>query len=135
MGYQRPLNRSCDDIHKLDPFFYYIGSRTLMLVLWAVVTAAGMLASCMLHNWSLFPRFGAIGIMIGTLMTLSPLFINGIYLSTMQVGFFDVSNRGKDGKNSYTDPESRYTSNNIVIGVFIIVISSVINAFGDYIHV
>jgi len=53
----------------------------------------------------------------------------------MQIGFFDVSNKGKDGNNSYTDPLSRYTSNNIVIGVFIIVISSVINAFGDYIHV
>lgn len=135
MGYQRPLNRSCDDIHKLDPFFYYIGSRTIMLVLWVVVIAAGMLASCMLNNWSLLPRFGAIGIMIGTLMTLSPLFINGIYLSTMPESGFDPGIEGKDGKKSYTTPESRYTSNNIVIGVFIITISSAINAFGDYIHV
>lgn len=132
MSYKKPVNNSKHDIHPLDAAFYYIGSRWLMLLIWILIISLGVALSIKFEDWSWLSRFGAIGVMIGTLLTLSPLFRGGIYFSMAEISTFGGTS-DEDGKPVFTSPESRYIANNIVIGVILIVLSSVINAFGDYI--
>lgn len=123
--------RSKHDIHPLDPYIKWLANRKIMLSAWVITILVGMWLSHHFNQWSLLPRFGCIGIMIGTLLTLSPLFSDGIYLSNAQAfGFGSVD---EDGKTAVTSEEGRKVSINILCGVFLIVISSAINAFGDLI--
>ncbi|WP_313105283.1 hypothetical protein [Pseudescherichia vulneris] len=131
MAYKKPTGISRHDIHPLDGLFYYIGSRWVMIPLWISTVVVGAIISISLVDWSWLARFGAIGVMIGTLLTLSPLFRGGIYLSNANAfGFGCVDD---ENKTTATSPETRSTSINIVIGIGLIVISSIINAFGDII--
>lgn len=121
--------RSKHDIHPLDPYIKWLANRKIMLSAWVITLLVGMWLSHYFNQWSLLPRFGCIGIMIGTLLTLSPLFSDGIYLSNAEAfGFGSVD---EDGKTAVTSEEGRKVSINILCGVVLIVISSVINAFGD----
>ncbi|MGC0926229.1 hypothetical protein WKH21_06250 [Pantoea agglomerans] len=131
MAYKPNPDTSKEDIHRLDKLFYYIGSRWVMLPLWLTSVALGAIISWHEKDWTWLARFGAIGVMIGTLLTLSPLFRGGIYLSNAEA--FAFASLDKEGKTTSTSPESRSTSINIVIGVALIIVSSVINAFGDWI--
>ncbi|NCH94008.1 hypothetical protein [Cronobacter dublinensis] len=131
MKFNYPERTSKHDKHKLDGLFYCIGNRWLMLPLWAIFTGSGVVISLQTSCWIWISRFGALGIMVGTLLTLSPIFINGIYLSTgvqSPFGSYD-----EDGNARATSPSSRKSSNNIVLGVILIVISTIINGFGDWI--
>lgn len=130
MGYKKNPNISKLDIHPLDGLFYYIGSRWVMIPLWLLSIAFGIAISWKMNDWTWLARFGAIGVMIGTLLTLSPLFRGGIYLSNAHA--FGFANLDQDNKTTSTSPEGRATSINIVIGIALIIVSSVINAFGDY---
>lgn len=122
--------RSKHDIHPLDPYIKWLANRAFMLVIWLGVIAMGVLLSKYHGQWNILPRFGSIGIMIGTLLTLSPLFADGIYLS--QAEAFGFAGTDEDGKTSVTSEEGRKVSINIFWGVILIVLSSLINAFGDY---
>ena len=130
MVYRKPTNISKHDIHPLDGLFYYIGSRLVMIPLWVLSVAVGIFISLHFDDWTWLPRFGAIGVMIATILTLSPLFRRGIYLSNADV--FGLAGLDEDNKPMATSPEGRSISINIVIGVVLIIVSSVINAFGDY---
>lgn len=130
MGYKKPTRTSKHDIHPLDGVFYYIGSRLVMLPLWVLSIAVGIFLSVTHNDWTWLPRFGAIGGMIATLLTLSPLFRRGIYLSNADV--FGLAGLDEEGKAMATSHQGRSISINIVIGVVLIIISSIINAFGDY---
>ncbi|EIX0014595.1 MULTISPECIES: hypothetical protein [Escherichia] len=123
--------RSKHDIHPLDPYIKWLANRAFMLVIWLSIIAVGVLLSKYYEQWNILPRFGSIGIMIGTLLTLSPLFADGIYLS--QAKAFCFAGTDEDGKTSVTSEEGRKVSINILCGVVLIVISSAINAFGDLI--
>ncbi|MEN3754419.1 hypothetical protein ABC733_22535 [Mangrovibacter sp. SLW1] len=121
--------RSRHDIHPLDPYIKWLANRKIMLSVWAVTIVAGACCSGYFHQWTLLPRFGCIGIMIGTLLTLSPMFADGIYLS--QAEAFGFGSADEEGKVTVTSPEGRKVSLNILFGVVVIIISSFINAFGD----
>lgn len=130
MAYKHNPNTSKEDIHPLDGLFYYIGSRWVMLPLWISSVALGAFISWHDQDWTWLARFGAIGVMVGTLLTLSPLFRGGIYLSNAES--FGFAGLDSEGKTTTTSAEGRSTSINIVIGIALIIVSSVINAFGDY---
>lgn len=88
--------RSKHDIHPLDPYIKWLANRKIMLSTWVITNLVGMWLSHHFNQWSLLPRFGCIGIMIGTLLTLSPLFSDGIYLSNAEAfGFGGVDEDGK----------------------------------------
>lgn len=131
MVYKKPTGISRHDIHPLDGLFYYIGSRWVMIPLWISTVVIGAIVSTADDDWSWLARFGALGVMIGTLLTLSPLFREGIYLSNAQA--FGFASMDEEKKTTATSPESRSTSINMVIGIVLIVFSSIINAFGDII--
>lgn len=123
--------RSKHDIHPLDPYIKWLANRKIMLSAWVITILIGMWLSHHFNQWSLLPRFGCIGIMLGTLLTLSPLFSDGVYLSNAEAfGFGSVD---EDGKTAVTSDAGRKVSVNILWGVILIVISSAINAFGDLI--
>lgn len=123
--------RSKRDFHLFDPYIKWLANRVFMLASWIAIMALGIFLSEYYSQWAILPRFGAIGIMIGTLLTLSPLFADGIYLSQAEAfGFADLD---EDGKTSVTSEEGRKVSINIFWGVILIVLSSLVNAFGDYI--
>lgn len=130
MAYKPNPNTSKEDIHRLDKLFFYIGSRWVMLPLWIASVALGAFISWHEQDWTWLARFGAIGVMIGTLLTLSPLFRGGIYLSN--AASFGFAGLDSEGKTTSTTAEGRATSINIVIGITLIIVSSIINAFGDY---
>lgn len=119
------------DVHPLDPYIKWLANRKLMLTAWIVVILGGVLSSFYFNQWSMLPRFGCIGIMIGTLLTLSPLFSAGIYLSNSEA--FGFASLDEEGNTCVTSEEGRKVSINILWGVILIIISSVINAFGDLI--
>lgn len=131
MAYKKPTGISKHDIHPLDGLFYYIGSRWVMIPLWFSTVVIGILVSIANDDWTWLARFGALGVMIGTLLTLSPLFRGGIYLSNAIA--FSFGSLDEERNTTSTTPESRSTSINMVIGIGLIVFSSVINAFGDII--
>ena len=130
MGYKVNPQTSKHDIHPLDPVFYYIGSRWLMITIWIASVLIGVWISSTLNDWTWLNRFSTVGILIGTLLTLSPLFRGGIYLSNAEA--FGFASLDEDGKTTSTSEEGRAVSINIVIGVILIIISTVINGFGDY---
>lgn len=66
--------RSKQDIHYLDGYIKWLANRKLMISSWFISMIAGVILSSFFDQWSLISRFGCIGIMIGTLLTLSPLF-------------------------------------------------------------
>jgi len=120
---------SKDDMHPLDPYLKWLASKVLMVILWLLVMIAGCMFAHFKGDWTLLPRFGCLGIMIGTLLTLSPLFAEGIYLSRREAsGFGSVQ---QDDSVTSTSEEGRAVSRNILCGVVLIIISSIINAFGD----
>ncbi|MEJ5173874.1 hypothetical protein WH277_00970, partial [Erwinia sp. MYb416] len=63
------------------------------------------------------------------LLTLSPLFSDGIYLSNAET--FGFAGSDEDGKTAVTSEEGRNVSINILWGVILIIVSSAINGFGD----
>lgn len=124
------IRRSKHDLHPFDPYIKWLANRIFMIGSWIVVMALGLYLSEHYSQWSILPRFGAIGIMIGTLLTLSPLFADGIYLSQSEA--FSFGSLDDEGKTGVTTEEGRKVSINIFGGVILIVFSSFINAFGDY---
>lgn len=124
------IRRSKHDLHPFDPYIKWLANRIFMIGSWMVVMALGLYLSEHYSQWSILPRFGAIGIMIGTLLTLSPLFADGIYLSQSEA--FSFGSLDDEGKTRVTTEEGRKVSINIFWGVILIVFSSFINAFGDY---
>ncbi|MEH3412313.1 hypothetical protein [Phytobacter diazotrophicus] len=121
--------RSKHDIHPLDPYIKWLANRNLMLATWGITILVGVVLSGYFEQWSLLPRFGCIGIMIGTLLTLSPMFADGVYLS--QAEAFGFGSVDEEGKTAVTSAEGRKVSLNILWGVGLVIISSFINAFGD----
>ena len=117
------------DIHPLDRYIKWLANRRLMLSAWIITILVGVLLSYHFNQWTLLPRFGCIGIMIGTLLTLSALFSDGIYLSNAKA--FGFASTDEEGKTRVTSKAGRDVSINILWGVTLIMISSVINAFGD----
>ena len=124
------IRRSKHDLHPFDPYIKWLANRIFMIGSWIVVMALGLYLSEHYSQWSILPRFGALGIMIGTLLTLSPLFADGIYLSQSEA--FSFGSLDDEGKTRVTTEEGRKVSINIFWGVILIVFSSFINAFGDY---
>lgn len=121
--------RSKHDIHPLDPYIKWLANRKIMLAVWVITILVGIWLSHYFNQWSLLPRFGCIGIMIGTLLTLSPLFSDGIYLSNAEA--FGFAGSDEKGKVAVTSEEGRKVSINILWGVILIIVSSAINGFGD----
>ncbi len=123
-------NTSKLDIHPFDKYIKWLSSKNVMVSSWLIIIASGVLASYFLNQWSLLPRFGCLGIMIGTLLTLSPLFAQGVYLSRPEAAFA-FGGPDEDGNQVVTTAKGRAISRNILYGVFMIILSSLINAFGD----
>ncbi|MEI9880697.1 hypothetical protein [Atlantibacter hermannii] len=121
--------RSKQDIHYLDGYIKWLANRKLMISSWFISMIAGVILSSFFDQWSLISRFGCIGIMIGTLLTLSPLFSEGIFISQAKAGFF--AENDVEGHLLLTTEANRKMAVNILYGVIIIVASSIINAFGD----
>jgi len=130
-GAGQPHNQytSIDDKHWIDSFLYMVGSLPVLLTLWLLSIVIGGYCSYITNDGAWMTRFSALGVLMGTLLTLSPLFRNGLF--TSQAIGFGLGSIGSDGKTAVTSEESRKTSMNVLYGVVIIVISSVINAFGD----
>jgi len=120
---------SDDDKHPLDHLFFVLGNRTFLLLLWISSISTGFYLAYVTSQLDWITRGGGAGLLISTLLTLSPLFRNGIYLSVSVASGF--GSRGSDGKTSATTEVSRHTANNIVFGVLLLVISAVINCVGD----
>lgn len=131
MALTYPERTSKKDMHKLDQIFHRVGSRWVMIPLWFLSVAVGVIISVHYSDWVWLSKFSAIGIMLGTLLTLSPLFRQGIYLSTADAGSW--AGLDDEGNVSATSPASRIVANNIVIGCLMIIFSSILNGFADLI--
>ncbi|MEM5588745.1 hypothetical protein AAHB58_09970 [Enterobacter hormaechei] len=108
------IRKSKHDLHPFDLYIKWLANRIFMIGSWIVVMALGLYLSEHYSQWSILPRFGAIGIMIGTLLTLSPLFADGIYLSQSEA--FSFGSLDDEGKTRVTTEEGRKVSINIFWG-------------------
>lgn len=72
----------------------------------------------------------------GLLLTMSPLFSNGIYRSQSNTG--TLSGLHSDNTPMITNMEDRKVGNNVALGIIVTVIGTLTNTFGDvlagYIH-
>ncbi|WP_368876583.1 hypothetical protein [Proteus vulgaris] len=119
------------DIHPLDKYIKIMANKFLMLLLFILIISMGLFISFFVGDSIYLIKSGSIGTMIGTLLTLSPMFANGVYLSRPEV--FKLAETDNEGNIIRTTEEGRKVSVNIMYGVFLIITSTVISTFGDLI--
>lgn len=125
-------NISKHDIHWLDKYLKIIfGNGIVIIVFSCFVFLIGIIISIYSNNWIWFNRFGSLITIAGVLLTMSPIFIRGVYLSQSECGGWAWTD--KDGKLLTTTSEDRKIGNNIITGIFISIIGTLIWGFGDLI--
>lgn len=125
------MNNKISDIDKqfLDQYIKWMANKKVMVTIAILILIIGFVSSLATGNQSYFSRSGALSSMIGTLLTLSPMFYNGIYLSRPEVSAF--ARLDDETAVIKTTKEGRAVSINIMYGVVLIILSSFISAFGD----
>ena len=119
------------DKSPIDRFLRPLGNPRIVAPFSAAVLIAGLVVSSCLRDWSWFSRAGYFVSTFGLLLTMSPVFSRGIYLSQAQS--FGFSEKDEDGKNRRTWPEDHKIGIAVLLGVIIAVIGTIIGAFGDLI--
>ncbi|HGP5909384.1 TPA: hypothetical protein ACLNPE_003543 [Vibrio cholerae O1] len=125
------MNNKISDIdkHFLDQYIKWMANKKVMVTIAILILIIGFVSSLATGNQSYFSRSGSLSSMIGTLLTLSPMFYNGIYLSRPEV--FRWATSDNKGIPIQTTEEGRKVSINIMYGVILIILSSFISIFGD----
>lgn len=124
-------NISKIDIHPLDKYIKWMANKYIMLSIFIFILIFGVISSYIYDNSIMIVKSGSLGAMIGTLLTLSPMFSSGIYLSKPDSARF--ARLDKEDKIIKTTDEGRKASSGVACGVVLIIISTFISTFGDLI--
>jgi hypothetical protein len=117
------------DKHPLDAFIKPLSNVCFVVTVALIATGLGFAFGFKNDDWSWVNRFGAVDIVAGLLLTMSPMFNSGIYLSQSAAG--RIASRGSNGKKTVTTAAERKIGNAVAIGVCIAVLGTFLNAFGD----
>lgn len=94
-----------------------------------MAAGAGVYLSVHYNNWQWLSRFGAIIAIFGLLLTMSQIFVRGLYKSHSQA--FRFANLDDEGATVTTTEEDRQIGGRVATGVIIAILGTVTNAFGD----
>lgn len=122
-------NISSIDKHLLDPLIKPFSNIWFILFIAISATVAGIYIGLIKSDWSWINRFGAINIVSGLLLTMSPMFKKGIYLSQSGAGMF--ASLDPQGRTVTTTDKERKIGNAVALGVLIAFFGTIQNAFGD----
>ena len=117
------------DKHCFDKYIKLLGNRYFAMVFTIIMLIVGTWISIKNDNWMWFSRFGSLITISGLFLTMSPIFIRGIYLSQSQS--FKFAGNDEDGDITTTIPEDKKIGTNAFIGIIISIIGTVIWGFGD----
>ena len=117
------------DHHLLDPFVRVFGLRRFCIPASAIAAGIGICLSIHYENWQWLARFGAIIAVFGLLLTMSPIFVRGLYKSHSQA--FKFANVNNEGAIVTTTEEDRQIAARVATGVIIAILGTITNAFGD----
>ena len=119
------------DRHRFDPYLRPFGNPRVVVPVSIVIMIIGALLSHWFQDWSWFSRMGSLVAVAGLLLTMSPMFSRGIYMSQAQA--FGFAEEAEEGKSQVTRPEDRRIGNTVFVGVILAILGALIGAFGDLI--
>ncbi len=122
-------NISPIDKNLLDPLIKHFAKVWFILLIVVSATLAGIYVGYIKSDWTWVNRFGAINIVSGLLLTMSPMFAKGIYLS--QSGAGKYASEDPQGRTITTTEEERKIGCAVALGVVIAICGTIQNAFGD----
>jgi hypothetical protein len=118
------------DRHVLDPIVRIFGLKRFCLPASAVAGCIGIYFSIHCDDWQWLSRFGSLIAVFGLFLTMSPVFVRGIYRSHSQAGLF-ARKDFSDGSTITTTLEDRRIGTRVTVGIVVAILGTIINAFGD----
>lgn len=119
------------DIHKLDSIIKKLANRKVMLMIALLSFIVGLLASIINQDWQWVSRFSSVIVISGLFLTMSPIFVKGVYISQSNVDFFAEVDGDDDEKIIVTSSQDREIGKNIIYGIGISIIGTFLWGFGD----
>lgn len=120
---------SVHDIHPFDRYVKAFSNHRFVISLSVLAFFAGIALSLYNNNWLWFSRFGSIVTVSGLLLTMSPVFYKGIYMSQSDAGIF--ADLDEQGNTMTTNEDDRRVGRSVFTGIVISVIGTLIWGFGD----
>jgi len=121
------------DRHPFDPYVRALANKWLILAFCLVAAIAGVMLSVQTGVWLWFSRFGAVITVAGLLLTMSPVFHKGIYISQSDAGKW--AEQDEHGKTMITSEDDRRIGRSVFTGILISISGTVIWGFGDLVPV
>ncbi|XKE43797.1 hypothetical protein LG302_10395 [Halomonas organivorans] len=117
------------DSHPLDKFIRPFGNSWFCLALFVMAITAGVVMSIQQENWQWVNRFGGVATISGLLLTLSPIFVRGVYKSQASIGLW--ASLDGDGNTVETTEEDRHVGRRVALGIALSLIGTLVTSFGD----
>lgn len=118
------------DKHRFDRYLRPLGNPWVIGPISILLLIIGVVISIRQNDWEWLSRMGSLITIVGLLLTMSPMFIRGIYKS--QAHAFNFSEEDEEGNNQSTDQEDRRIGNAVFMGVIITILGALINTFGEF---
>lgn len=117
------------DNHPLDNFINFFASKVLLFFTSVYSLIAGICFSLVYEDPSYIVRFSSLITLSGLFLTLSPVFVRGIYKSQSGAGSFCSIN--KDGESTITNESDRIVGSNVFFGILLSIFGALTSSFGD----
>jgi|SRR5690625_2524194 len=117
------------DKHFLDPFIKCLAKPCLIILFALFCFGAAVIISICTQNSDWVTRFSSLITIAGVLLTMSPTFEKGIYLSQSQARRY--GSLDEVGRTVTTTEEERKMGQNVFYGLIITVVGTALWGFGD----
>lgn len=119
------------DRHWLDPRLKGLAKPCPIFIFSISSFLIGLIIAILTKDWSWVSRASSLITISGLLLTMSQTFIQGIYISQSTAGRF--GSKDSKGKTVITTEEERQIGRNVVYGIFVTILGTVLWGFGDLI--
>lgn len=117
------------DRHPLDPYVRFLSNPFAVVLFSSLALCLGVILSIMSGDWLWLSRFGSLIAVAGLLLTMSPIFERGIYVSHSNAGKLVAIDEHR--RPILTSEEDRALGRKVLAGIFVSIIGTVIWGFGD----
>lgn len=107
----------------------YVDAQLLAATLGIFPLVIGFVLSVVTKDWSWITRFSSVILVSGLLLSMSPVFIRGIYKS--QSSSFGYGSLDMNNLPVATNEEDRDLGMSVLCGIVLTIIGTFLNAFGD----
>lgn len=117
------------DKHIFDPFVRKPGDQCVMLSVAITAFFMGLIISLLTKNWEWIARFSSVMVVSGLLLTMSPIFKRGVYISHSQAGY--MVGLDESGKHKLTTEDDREIGQAVLTGILLSIMGTLAWGFGD----